>query len=121
MSDEKKPCRECPFSKSTMPGWLGSYDDTSQLHALVSNEDRMPCHLPIDYETSADELAMQERRGETCVGYLAYSRNTAKRFTDRRLKIEAEAVGKRDDVFASPMEMHDFHTDLRPPSKRGKA
>ena len=121
MSDEKKPCRECPFSKLTMPGWLGSYTHTDQLHALVSTEDRMPCHLPIDYETKPDEVAMQERRGNTCIGYLAYGRNVGKRFDDRRLNLEAEAVGKRDDVFASPMEMNQFHTDLRPPSKRGKA
>lgn len=115
MADETQtPCRECPFSKSTMPGWIGGYDEPADLHRLVSNEVRMPCHLTIEYDdVSEGDVAQQERRAPTCVGYLAYANNTAKLFRDRRLRIEAEAVGKRDGVFASPQELVKFHERRR--------
>lgn len=90
----RKPCRECPFLRTSAPGWLGPFssrlggdvaDPEAFLSSFADGERRLPCHMAWERDHDADEV-------ETCVGSLIYLRNHAKLPRDRALHAELETV-----------------------------
>ena len=84
----KKPCNDCPFTKSSLPGWLADYTP-QQLHMLVMSETPFPCHL-----THEDDISIKEA-GTTkyplCAGALAFMKKNGKMPKDLKL---AKFVGE---------------------------
>lgn len=72
----KVPCKDCPFTTSSRPGWLGPYESPEDLHRTIMNEYPFPCHIAQgDKEVSWDEC------GEDiplCAGALLYMHKNAK-------------------------------------------
>lgn len=107
----KVPCKECPFRKESLPGWIGGHEDPSEITKLVLADQRFPCHLDVNKlmhdggHTFEDAAAM----GATCIGSLAFMNNQHKRSRGRATAMLQDEVGKRDDVFKCASAMHAHH------------
>lgn len=73
MSCQKEPCKECPFLKTSAPGWLGGYGPITTHHTAVSDGPFL-CH-PTRTTDNPKE----------CAGRLLYAAKCAKQFDDGRL------------------------------------
>ncbi len=64
-------CKQCPFRKSSAPGWLGAYDVGSVFRSIWHGVPFF-CHPSIDYERPDwEERAMRE--GKLCTGGLVFA------------------------------------------------
>jgi len=105
-----KPCKECPFRRKAMPGWLGR--GTPQSFVIeISLERPLPCHLTIDYEDKNWLKKWEGQRiGSICAGSLIMSANMAKLPRDPgfpRMKSD------HDLVFSSPHEFITHHENAQ--------
>lgn len=72
----KKSCTECPFTKTSLAGWLADYTP-QDLHLLVMSERPFPCHM-----THKEDMLTWEEAGTKehplCMGALKYMKKAAK-------------------------------------------
>lgn len=103
-----KPCRECPFRRKSMPGYVGM-DTPDGFLATTMADHRMPCHLKVDYESETWES--DQHAAPECAGAATFFANLCKRSRDpNRMRIPADCV----NVFARPEEFLAHHLDPRP-------
>jgi hypothetical protein len=88
----KKPCGDCPWSRHSLPGWLGGETVDAWL-AEAHSDNEIPCHT---------------LQGVQCAGSSIYRRNVCKtpRPGSGVLRLEAD----RELVFATPSEFKEHHT-----------
>lgn len=87
----KKPCSDCPWARTAIPGWLGSSTPDEWL-SHAHGEARVECHT----------LLTQQ-----CAGIAIYRRNMCKSPRDPgALVLDAD----REKVFSNPMEFIAHHT-----------
>ena len=106
MTARKKPCDECPFKKSSLPGWLADYTPT-QLHGYVMSERPFPCHM-----THEENLTFQEAEDyPLCGGALAYMKKNAKMPRDRDMADYVKQIDKEqlEEILSTP-EFFKHHT-----------
>lgn len=41
----KEPCKECPFRKNSLPGWLGGETPEATYHSVMDAEIDFACHM----------------------------------------------------------------------------
>lgn len=103
----KQPCRECPFRRNSLPGYLGE-DTPEGFMATTLADVPMPCHLTIDYEED-DWDGDQMEEASYCAGALNFFRNMCKSSRDRR-----RPQGEKDPtVFSRPQEFLDHHKEKK--------
>lgn len=71
----EKSCNECPFTKTSLGGWLADYTPM-ELHSIVMNEQPFPCHM-----THKENLTWEEAgKGKypLCKGALKYMKKAGK-------------------------------------------
>ncbi len=86
----KAPCQDCPFSRESLPGWLGGISIPNWLSA-TAGEIKLDCHT---------------LKGPQCAGAAIYRANCGKLPRDRELlRLPADRV----TVFANPMEFVAHH------------
>jgi len=87
----KRPCRDCPFRKDTLRGWLGK----ERMEEILS-EDSFVCHKRTDMQCAGHMLI---KGADSAFVRLA-----------GRLKIPLDLCG-REVVFAKASECIDHHTN----------
>lgn len=100
-----RPCRECPWRKESMPGWLGA----SQPGEFLQQSDqghRMPCHLAVNYDSPNWEK--QAKTAPQCAGHAIFLSNRCKSPAPGVLKLPAD----REEVFTWPHEFVAHHAGL---------
>lgn len=128
----RQPCRECPFRKKSLPGYVGGHADVMEIHTIINADQKFPCHMEVtdikddllnalgededDALGMSDEQAFHEATQEAghCVGALIYMNQTCKKSRDpqiSRLQVEA---GKSEEVFASPIDFLGHHGSKDP-------
>jgi hypothetical protein len=85
-----RPCTDCPFARTALPGWLGSGSPQEWL-VILHGEERIDCH------------AIQ---GPQCAGAAIYRANVCKRPRDKTL---LGLPADRGLVFAGPGEFLRHH------------
>ena len=125
-ADKPRPehCRECPFKRDSMPGYLGecSGDPEKFLASFwggmihdgeLSLDGPLPCHLEVDW--SGDKFDRTVRSAHTCRGAAQLMRNFCKdsRHPDMSAAINALDGPEKEVCFGTPMEFIEHH-------KRGK-
>ena len=92
----KKPCSDCPFARTALPGWLG--DKTiEEWIAMVHGETWIDCHTLL---------------GAQCAGAAIYRTNNCKNPRDKALLLLPR---NPKVVFANPQEFmkhHSQHKDV---------
>lgn len=102
----KTPCKECPFRRKSMKGWLG--DSTpEQFMATTMADVHMPCHKTLDYsDPQWAEKWVEGEAGEGCAGAHIFFANICKRSRDRSRPILPK---DKKSVFSLPQEFIDHH------------
>lgn len=85
-----KCCSDCPFSRQSLPGWLGGGEVDDWVRAAHSDM-VLPCHV----------ISNQQ-----CAGAAIYRRNVCKLPRPPNLVLDAD----KENVFSSPMEFTKHHT-----------
>lgn len=49
------PCTDCPFRRTSLPGWLGEWSGPDELSAHVLAGNRYPCHLTMNSRSDYDD------------------------------------------------------------------
>lgn len=88
-----KPCSDCPWARTALPGWLGSMTSEEWIQA-AHDETRIDCHTLV---------------GPQCAGAAIYRANVCKNVRDPSL---LKLPKDRDSVFASPTEFKEHHSKL---------
>lgn len=89
----RKPCRDCPWQRTALNGWLGGLTADDWLQA-AHGEARIDCHT---------------RTGAQCAGAAIYRANMAKRPRDLdTLQLPAD----RGRVFSHPEQFRQHHAKL---------
>lgn len=83
------PCADCPWAKTSLPGWLGGVSVEEWLRRATSDR-VIECHV---------------FRKHQCAGLAIYRRNTCKRVEPPVLVLPAD----REAVFATPMAFAEHH------------
>lgn len=107
MLDNQTICAQCPFRRSSAPGWLGSSSPEEFIDTTLSEND-MPCHMAVDYEDEdwLDKLDSIPR----CAGSLVFFRNNCRlprvpELCDAVSKVKAD----KETVFSFRHEFLEHH------------
>lgn len=106
MSDSKKPCKQCPFRRAAVPGYLGSYSGPEEFLRLhYQCEMPNPCHMTVDYEDP--DWKSQADQAPRCTGQAILFVNTAK--MPRMWGIPEGTKRDTEEVFEWPAEFIAHH------------
>ena len=86
----KSPCCDCPWSRESLPGWLGGLT-TRQWLSEAHGEIRIECHT---------------LKGMQCAGSAIYRGNVCKQPHDPSILL---LPANREEVFSTPMEFEAHH------------
>lgn len=85
------PCHDCPWTRTSIPGWLGD-GSIDEWIGMAHSEHEEGCHT---------------LRGASCAGMAVYRANVCKSVRDPEvLRLPAD----RKMVFSSPTEFREHHT-----------
>lgn len=96
-----EPCKECPWRKDSLQGYLGGHDPEMYADAVAANE-VTACHCR-DFGPDDDRTSM-------CAGALAVAANAC--ILPHRTEGGPEArerVGRRNDCFGHPAFFYEYH------------
>lgn len=101
----KQPCAECPYRRKSLPGWLGA-DSPEGFMGTTMADHTMPCHMTVDYERKNWRATLPD--AEQCAGAAIFFANICKLSRDPdRMRLPAD----RENVFATPMEFVEHHSN----------
>jgi hypothetical protein len=107
---QENPCKECPFRKDSLRGYTGPYENMAEILAIVHFNGKFHCHMRVTALTkSGMSLENAGTQAAWCTGALAHMNNSCKRIEDQSVVNAAKMIGRRDDVFANPMEAMQYH------------
>jgi hypothetical protein len=89
------PCADCPWTRESLNGWLGSLSPQEWVH-VAHSDSVVDCHTLL---------------GAQCAGIAVYRRNVAKMPYPPNLRLEADRV----KVFATPFEFIAHHSKTPKP------
>jgi len=92
------PCKECPWRRKAMPGWLGEQYAPEEFRSIAHSDATFPCHRTIG-----------KRAELQCAGMAIYRANVIKIPRDPAvLKLPQD----KTSVFATPVEFVEHHRSL---------
>lgn len=104
----KKPCKECPFRRKSMRGYLGEHTVEEFLQRWQFDQP-MECHMTVDYNHRTKSHIDQIVEGETvsyCAGALIMNANSFKLSRDPdRPRMEKDY----EEVFSNSREFREYH------------
>src|ERR1700704_3430623 len=74
----KKPCKECPFRKTSLPGWLGTLSNHPSEFLAAGEYNIMPCHMKVDYDKAQERKMIVKGENNPCIGALSFFENACK-------------------------------------------
>lgn len=107
---KRSPCRECPFKKESLPGYLGAASGNPRefLTPHWVFEVRLPCHLTVDWEDNDWQEVSQ--KAPLCQGLLIMMKNAGKLPRNPEIaNTVRETDANREDVFSFPHEFEKHH------------
>jgi hypothetical protein len=104
----KKSCNECPFTKTSLAGWLADYTP-QDLHTLVMSERPFPCHMTHKEDMLSWEDAGTEKY-PLCMGALKYMKKAGKLPRNKDLMDAMKDISRDDlDNILSLREFFEHH------------
>jgi len=98
----KKPCKECPFQKGAIPGWLGPWTAQTIVQQAHS-ESGLACHVDAAAKKDVPDDELYDTV-HACVGSLANANISCKRYANPELNAYAKKVG----VIEGIMDVREF-------------
>ena len=107
MKQHTTPCAQCPWLRTSLPGWLGN-STPEEFMEQAEADIRMPCHIHVDYER--DDWEQQAEKAPRCAGHAIFLRNRFKAPRERELYEFTHLVTPdKITVFQWPQEFLDHH------------
>lgn len=105
----KKACRECPFSRTSVAGYLGSATNPEDFIGPHWHADlRLPCHMKIDWDKG--DAQEQTKTVGLCHGFLVMSKNSCKSHLNPEVREAQRGVeADRDNFFSMIHEFKEHH------------
>ena len=105
----KKPCKECPFRRESMPGWLGPWGAQDIINHLQF-DGVFPCHKTIKHDKMTDDDPSLEH----CAGATIHLNNKIQRHrhpvvAKHQKELSGIAQEIKDSVFQWSNEFVDYH------------
>lgn len=102
-----KPCKSCPFLRSSWPGYLGEYANVGDFYEQhVRGEGLNPCHESINYDDEDwREQFAAGKQGFKCRGQAEFFANMLK----SPRNVEIQSVEQNHQVFKWPHEFLAHH------------
>lgn len=107
----KFACRECPFRRTSTPGYLGEAtgDPRGFLAPHYHGGSHLPCHMKVDWTSPDRQLLALE--APACVGLIQLLKNSCKYPESRhQQQLVAQAEVDRKNYFGFPHEFIEHHT-----------
>lgn len=105
----RKPCKECPYRKDSMPGYLGesSYNPNEFLSQLEL-PNLHPCHMQVDWDSEENNID----KADVCAGAMQFCKNTMKMLRNPSLeKIRQKMTVDSSIVFDRRYEFINYHSE----------
>ncbi|MBS4016807.1 MAG: hypothetical protein KGZ68_01100 [Dechloromonas sp.] len=100
-----EPCKECPFRRNSMPGWLGPWEPTDLLAAIKVAP--FPCHRTIKADISFDDP--RTAKMELCAGAALFLNNKMEKSRCPETAAYQRGLATDDTVFATDAELLEHH------------
>lgn len=120
--DLKKPCQFCPFRKTSLPSYLGSYKPEEVIQHLQF-EIPFFCHTHMEKNHGYDEPDWKEwldEHGQICAGSMVMMTRLCKLPRMREWSQAVQKIKDCPDVFKTPQEFLTYH-ERRPLPKVPKS
>ena len=105
----KKPCHECPFKRTSAPGYLGSGSYQPEEFLATCEDTPIPCHLTVDWEEDDEDAIAIAGWVTPCTGSLQYMRNQSKQPREREYAKLVSSADKNPDGFSWRHEFINHH------------
>ena len=97
MRAANKACKECPFRRTSLKGWLGPWKSAREIREQAFSEAGLACHMQL-------HKSHEVGGAPVCTGALVCANKSAKLYRDEDLrKLAAQAVDDPD-----VMDAHEF-------------
>lgn len=115
---QKTPCSDCPFKKNSLKGYAGPHEDAQEIVNIVWADQKFPCHVKayhishtLEHDGLEPDEAFEEALEEApvCAGAAALLSNSCKLSRHPEVRTAQKIVGRRNDIFANPRDMVDYH------------
>jgi len=116
MKDPKQPCRECPFRRESLPGYLGPYDPVYFSMAATNGHEEMPCHLTHGKDENGKSRGTLKTATQ-CAGRAIFLSNVCKLPENPNVKL---LPADRVKIFGNVMEFVEHHSKTKPKKKKTK-
>ena len=105
-----KQCKECPFSKNSMQGWLSDYTGQDIIN-FMNAEASFPCHMQmtdgsLDIEQTKEAIEKGEMK--LCRGYVECVIKSAKSPYKNEQLVEAIKLVKEEGLSENTMDIFEF-------------
>ncbi len=107
-----KQCGECPFSKTSMKGWLANYT-IENIEEYMRHEALFPCHMMMkdgDMNQAAVQTAIEEGKLKLCRGYVESIIKSAKSPFRNKFLVQAVKDVKAQGLGENSMDIMEFRT-----------
>ena len=108
------PCKECPFLRTSIPGWLGP-DTAEEVMQKVHGEGGYVCHTSIDGKPNLDDGTVDVAKyGHQCIGAVISASLSCKSYRDPNLNnLQKECKGMENTYpILGRMEFMTHHANL---------
>lgn len=99
-----KPCKECPFRKNSIVGYLGEELYNPKGFLLQLDENIVPCHLTIDWENEKLDRAIP------CIGSMQFMNNSGRLSRAGIVARIQRNYGKNENIFQFYHEFIEHHS-----------
>ncbi len=105
-----KICKECPFSKNSLPGFLADYTP-QDIVDFMNREDLFPCHMMMpDENLDQSDVEKMIKNGELklCRGYVESIIKSAKLPRNNKFLLDAMKCVRESGVSENSMPIWEF-------------
>lgn len=99
----KSPCKDCPFRKDSLSGWLGK-DRALE----IAESESFICHKTLKYEEGSDQSGRKQ-----CAGYMLIARFRSIFFRLLHIQGQSEEITGKELVFDSIEGFVSHHSKKR--------
>lgn len=109
----KQACKECPYKRTSLPGWLGTASfeadpGSAFLDPHWNGEIPHPCHLTVNW--TSDNAQEQAQDQPLCFGFLTMMKNAGKLPRDPEFAKHVIAMERdTENFFSFPHEFKAYH------------
>ena len=106
----KKPCKDCPWRKTSPKGWLGGQDPEVFTHTLQMGK-TLPCHKTQDRDLTFDEIEKNDKVHH-CRGALITMKNSCMLSRNEKIAELQKNINTDNNFFRTLNDFQEHHNSI---------